>query len=50
MSPQFGFGAIDAEAYVNRARHWDSVVDANSSQKILFDRYNNNNNNKIIIS
>ena len=25
VSPQFGFGVIDAEAMVNRARHWISV-------------------------
>ena len=25
VSPQFGFGAIDAEAIVSRGRHWTSV-------------------------
>ena len=39
VSPQFGFGAIDAEAYVNRARHWNTVDEANETHTILFNRY-----------
>lgn len=27
ISPQFGFGAIDAEAMVSRARYWTNVPD-----------------------
>lgn len=35
VSPQFGFGAIDAEAFVNRARHWKSVKESQETQQLL---------------
>ena len=38
MSPQFGFGAINAEAFVNRARHWEPVEEANEHKQLVLNR------------
>ena len=35
---QFGFGAIDAEALVNRARHWTPVGPAKNLTVSILDR------------
>lgn len=40
VSPQFGFGAIDAEAYVNRARYWKPVEKAEEIHQDIFNRSN----------
>ena len=38
VSPQFGFGAINAEAMVNRARYWTPVEDVQVYNKVLITR------------
>ena len=38
VSSQFGFGAINAEAYVNRARQWVPVDEAIDTYRVIFDR------------
>ena len=37
ISPQFGFGAIDAESMVSRARHWTNVPNQTSQTFSLSD-------------